>query len=98
MENGAQMYNRTVNFNTNSEEIVKAASSLLFYLDVAKDRILADSEYPTTNEIIMPFAEARSLITAIFNLSTLPNSDALPEDGQFSLEEFYRNAKQIAEF
>jgi len=92
------MYNRTVTFNTNSEEIVKAVTSLLFYLDVVKDRILADSEYPTTHEIIMPFAEARSLVSAIFNLSTLPSSEALPEDSQFSLEEFYRAAKLIPEY
>ena len=92
------MYNRTVTFNTNSEDITKAASSLLFYLNVAKDRVLADSEYPATNEIIMSFDEARSLVSAIFNLSTLPNSEAIPEDGQFSLEEFYIQAKQIPEY
>jgi len=92
------MYNRTVTFNTNSEDITKATSSLLFYLNVAKDRILADSEYPATNEIIMPFDEARALLAAIYSLCSLPNSDAIPEDGQFSLEEFYIQAKQIPEF
>lgn len=89
------MYNRTVTFNTNSEDITKATSSLLFYLNVAKDRILADSEYPSTNEIIMPFDEARALLAAMYSLLTLPGSDAIPEDGQFSLEEFYRNTKGI---
>ena len=92
------MYNRTVTFNTNSEDVVKAVNSLLFYLNVAKDRILADSEYPATNEIIMPFDEARALLAAIYSLSSLPDSDAIPEDGQFSLEEFYIQAKQIPEY
>jgi len=92
------MYNRTVSFNTNSEDITKAANSLLFYLNVAKDRILADSEYPASSEFIMSFDEARSLIAAIHSLCTLPNSDALPEDGEVSLEAFYRDAKQISEF
>ena len=92
------MYNRAVTFNTNSEDIVKAVNSLLFYLNVAKDRILADSEYPTSDEIIMPFDEARALLAAIYSLSTLPDSEALPEDGEFSLEAFYREAKQISEF
>lgn len=92
------MYNRTVTFNTNSEDIVKAVNSLLFYLNVAKDRILTDSEYPATNEIIMPFDEARALLAAIYSLSSLPDSETLPEDGNFSLEEVYIQAKQIPEF
>ena len=92
------MYNRTVSFNTNSEDLVKAVNSLLFYLNVAKDRILEDSEYPATNEIIMPFDEARALLAAMYSLSTLPDSEAVPTDSQFSLEEFYIQAKQIPQF
>lgn len=92
------MYNRTVSFNTNSEDLVKAVNSLLFYLNVAKDRILEDSEYPATNEIIMPFDEARALLAAMYSLSTLPDSEAVPMDSQFSLEEFYIQAKQIPQF
>ena len=89
------MYNRTVTFNTNSEDVGKAVSSLLFYLNIAKQRILADSEYPTSNEDIMSFDEAKALLSAVFNLFTLPDSETIPEDGNFSLEEFYIQAKQI---
>lgn len=92
------MYNRTVTFNTNSEDVVKAVNSLLFYLNIAKERILSDSEYPTSNEIIMPFHEARALLAAVYSLSTLPDSEAVPEDGNFSLEEFYIQAKQISQY
>ncbi len=91
------MYNRTVTFNTNSEDLVKAVNSLLFYLNVSKERVLTDSEYPTSHEIIMPFQEARALLVAMYHLSTFPDSEHYPEDSQCSLEQHYIDAKTLPE-
>lgn len=89
------MYNRTVTFNTNSEDLVKAINSCLFYLNVSRDRILTDSEYPTSHEIIMSFNEARALLVAMYHLSTLPNSEKYPEDSECSLEEHFADARTL---
>jgi hypothetical protein len=81
-------HNRTVSFNTNSEVLSKKISSLLFYVDIAKERIIQDSEYPTSNEIVCSIDEARHLLVALNNLFTVEPSEVTPADSSFDLLEF----------
>lgn len=81
-------HNRTVSFNTNSEVLSKKISSLLFYFDIAKERIIQDSEYPTSNEIVCSIDEARHLLVALNNLFTVEPSEVTPADSSFDLLEF----------
>lgn len=87
-------HNRIVSFNTNSEILAKKISSLLFYVDIAKERIIQDSEYPTTNEIICSIDEARHLLLAINNLFTVEPSEVTPADSSFDLLEFSDTVSQ----
>jgi len=77
-------YNRTVTFNTDSADIEKRVNSVLFYLNIAHDRILQDTEYPASNEAICTFDEAKQLIHAMVTTFTTP-ADALAEDETFDL-------------
>lgn len=81
-------HNRTVSFNTNSEVLGKKISSLLFYVDIAKERIIQDSEYPATNDIVCSIDEARHLLLALNNLFTVEPSEVTPADSSFDLLEF----------
>lgn len=77
-------YNRTVTFNTDSADIEKKVNSVLFYLNIAHDRILQDNEYPASNEAICTLDEAKQLIYAMMTTFTTPASD-LPEDETLDL-------------
>lgn len=81
-------HNRTVSFNTNSEVLSKKISSLLFYVDIARERIIQDSEYPATNEMVCTIDEARHLLVALNNLCTVEPSEVTPADSSFDLLEF----------
>lgn len=81
-------HNRTVSFNTNSEILGKKVASLLFYINVARERIIQDEEYPTSNEIICPINEARHLLVALNNLFTVEPSETTPADSSYGLLEF----------
>jgi|688.fasta_scaffold871493_2 hypothetical protein len=77
-------HNRTVTFNTDSADIEKRVNSVLFYLNIAHDRILQDTEYPASNEEICTLAEAKQLIHAMMTTFTTP-ADDLAEDETFDL-------------
>jgi hypothetical protein len=80
-------HNRTVTFNTDSADIEKRVASVLFYLDIAHDRILQDNEYPASNEVISTLAEAKQLIFAM-NTTFTSSADDLPEDETYDLNEY----------
>jgi len=80
-------HNRTVTFNTDATDIEKRVASVLFYLDIAHDRILQDTEYPASNEVISTLADAKQLIFAMNNTFTSP-AEALPENETYDLNEF----------
>lgn len=77
-------YNRTVTFNTDSADIERRVNSVLFYLNIAHDRILQDNEYPVSSETICTLDEAKQLIHAMMTTFITPASD-LPEDETLDL-------------
>ncbi len=81
-------HNRTVSFNTNSEVLAKKVASLLLYINVAKERILQDSEYPEPNDTICSIDDAKHLLVALNNLFSVEPSEITPADASFDLLEF----------
>ena len=81
-------HNRTVTFNTNSEVLTQKIEGLLLYINVAKQRILQDAEYPGNNDDICSIDEARHLVIALHSLFTVEPSDITPQDASFELTEF----------
>ena len=80
-------HNRTVTFNSDAADIEKMVSSVLFYLDIAHDRILQDNEYPASNEVICTLAEAKQLIFAM-NTTFTTSAEDLPADATYDLNEY----------
>jgi hypothetical protein len=81
-------HNRTVTFNSDSTYLEKKATSALFYLDIAGERILADNEYPASNEFICSLNEAKQLLYAMIILFTATPTEALPADADVDLDVF----------
>jgi hypothetical protein len=89
-------HNRVITINTSSAILEKRVLSLLFYLNIAQERILTDTDYPSDFTDICELGEAKSLVSAL-NYLFVAGIEAQPEDAEIDFNEFVQDVSNWGE-
>lgn len=89
-------HSRIVTINTSAAVLEKRVLSLLFYLNIAQERILTDADYPSDFDDICSLGEAKDLVSAL-NYLFVADTTAQPEDAEIDFNEFVQDASNWGE-
>ena len=89
-------HSRIVTINTSSTVLEKRVLSLLFYLNIAQERILTDADYPSDFDDVCSLDEVKDLVSAL-NYLFVADTSAQPADAEIDFNEFVQDTSNWGE-